>query len=302
MSRKIKSIHRFHQDYKNFSFSDPTNTADEEYKDLTVLLDPSGNVTEEIKYDSNEEVEEKNSYEYNEQGKLLSHTLLYAIENVTEKRVLSRNDKGLLISEMKYYGSDSGECTKYEYNAKDNVSAIEHYDEEGQFLSREEIKYDDNGSLNERATYDASKKLIAKTTFTPPVENLVEEIEYDGSGKILHRTAIKFNEQGKEISTRQTTAEGKLISSVRNSYDERGNLIEKIHKDFYSKTIRYEYNDKDLLITMELFDETGMLLRKNMYEYDDDGNVTTEQTYEMDTTRGGRDKHYGMRYEYLFWE
>ena len=49
---------------------------------------------------------------------------------------------------------------------------------------------------------------------------------------------------------------------------------------------------------MELFDGNGILLRKNLYEYDDEGNVIAEQTYEMDTTRGGRDKHFGTRYEY----
>ena len=64
--------------------------------------------------------------------------------------------------------------------------------------------------------------------------------------------------------------------------------------------MKYEYNEKDLLITQELFDDNGMLLRKNMYDHDEEGNIIAEQTYEMDTTRGGRDKHFGTRYEYEF--
>jgi hypothetical protein len=44
-----------------------------------------------------------------------------------------------------------------------------------------------------------------------------------------------------------------------------------------------------------------MLLRKNMYEYDEEGNVSAEQTYEMDTSRGGRDRHFGSRYEYDYY-
>ena len=300
MGKKIKSIRRFNQNYKNFNFSDLTSRADEEYLELTVILDANGNSSEEIKYLPTSEVEEKSTYEYDTNGKLATHTLLYAIDNFTEKRVLTRNEKGLLISEIKYYSGDSGEKTEYEYNEKDNVTAIIHYDEEGEFISREEIKYDDKGSLTERCTYDINKKIVSRITFTNPADNQIEEIDYDANGAITSKTIIIFNDKGKELSSVQTNPQGKLITSVKNTYDDRGNIIEKVYKDFYSKKVKFEYNDKDLLIVQELFDEQGLLLRKNMYEYDDDKNVIAEQTYEMDTTRGGRDKHFGTRYEYEF--
>ena len=300
MSKKIKSIRRFNQNYKNFNFSDLTSRADEEYLELTVILDANGNSSEEIKYLPTSEVEEKNTYEYDTNGKLATHTLLYAIDNFTEKRVLTRNEKGLLISEIKYYSGDSGEKTEYEYNEKDNVTAIIHFDEEGEFVSREEIIYDDKGGLTERCTYDINKKIVSRITFTNPADNQIEEIDYDANGAITSKTIIIFNDKGKELSSVQTNPQGKLITSVKNTYDDRGNIIEKVYKDFYSKKVKFEYNDKDLLIVQELFDEQGLLLRKNMYEYDDDKNVIAEQTYEMDTTRGGRDKHFGTRYEYEF--
>ncbi len=300
MGKKIKSIRRFNQNYKNFNFSDLTSRADEEYLELTVILDANGNSSEEIKYLPTSEVEEKSTYEYDTNGKLATHTLLYAIDNFTEKRVLTRNEKGLLISEIKYYSGDSGEKTEYEYNEKDNVTAIIHYDEEGEFVSREEIKYDDKGGLTERCTYDINKKIVSRITFTNPADNQIEEMDYDANGAITSKTIIIFNDKGKELSSVQTNPQGKLITSVKNTYDDRGNIIEKVYKDFYSKKVKFEYNDKDLLIVQELFDEQGLLLRKNMYEYDDDKNVIAEQTYEMDTTRGGRDKHFGTRYEYEF--
>ena len=300
MGKKIKSIRRFNQNYKNFNFSDLTSRADEEYLELIVLLDANGNSSEEIKYLPTSELEEKSTYEYDTNGKLATHTLLYAIDNFTEKRVLTRNEKGLLISEIKYYSGDSGEKTNYEYNDKDNVTAIIHYDEEGEFVSREEIKYDDKGGLTERCTYDINKKIESRITLTNPADNQIEEIDYDAGGAIASKTIIILNDKGKELSSVQTNPQGKLITSVKNTYDDRGNIIEKIYKDFYSKKVKFEYNDKDLLIVQELFDEQGLLLRKNMYEYDDDKNVIAEQTYEMDTTRGGRDKHFGTRYEYEF--
>ena len=33
-------------------------------------------------------------------------------------------------------------------------------------------------------------------------------------------------------------------------------------------------------------------------QFDEDGNPIHEHTYEMDTSRGGRDKHFETRYEY----
>ncbi len=300
MSKKIKSIRRFNQNYKNFSFSDLTDHGAEEYLELIVLLNENGNTSEEIKFLSDSSIEEKNSFEYDPNGKLISQTLLYAIDNVTEKKVLTRNEKKLLVSEVKYYGSDSGERTNYEYNEKDILTAITNYDEEGEFISREEIKYDDKGSLAERCTYDVDKKILSRISFTYPENNQIEEVEYDINGTIASKTNILFNEKGKEISSVQTNPHGKLITSIKNTYDERGNIIEKIYKDFYSKNVKFEYNDKDLLISQELFDDSGLLLRKNLFEYDEDGNVIAEQTYEMDTTRGGRDKHFGTRYEYEF--
>ena len=35
-------------------------------------------------------------------------------------------------------------------------------------------------------------------------------------------------------------------------------------------------------LTQELFDGSGLLLRKNVYEYDNDGRLLTEQNYEID--------------------
>jgi hypothetical protein len=301
MAGKIKSIKRFNQNYKNFSFAAPGELAEREYLDLIVKLDEKGNVIEEAKYSADETLEEKNSYSFNDQGKLMSHMLFYALDNVTEKRVLTRNAEGLLVEEIKYYGDDAGERTTYGYNEKNLVTRIERFDEEGDFAGCEEMSYDPAGSLSERITFDAERKILSKIRFSPPVENKVEEIESDADGKIISKTMIQFDEKGKELSTVQTNPDGKLISSIRNVYNEKGNVVEKVYKDYYSKTFTYSYNDRDLLAVQELFDESGILLRKNIFEYDDQGNVVTEQSYEMDTTRGGRDRHHGLRYEYEFY-
>jgi len=297
-SKKVKSVRKYNRYFKSFSFSNTQEVAQEEHLESHIELDDQGNAVLEEKYDSTGELEEKNSFIFNKDGKLLEHTLLYAVDDVTEKRTLKRDDKGRLTEETKFYGDDSGEKTTYAYDDKDNLTERTYYDEEGVFSSREEFKFDEKGSLSEQLKFDVNNKLEGRSTFSQNEDKSIEQCEYDAAGKLQNRTVIKFNEAGKELSSAQTTPEGKLISGIDTVYDDKGNAIERHYKDFYSKTVRSQYDENNRCITQELFDGNGTLLRKNMFEYDEEGNVIHEATYEMDTSRGGRDKHFETRYEY----
>lgn len=301
MAQKIKNIRKFNRYFKSFNFSNTQEAGEEEHLELNIEMNENGDTLSEEKFSADGELEERNSYVYNDKGKLMEHSLLYAAEDATEKRVLVRDDAGKLLKETKYYGGDPGEHTEYTYNSEGEPIERKNFDEEGIFISREVYNYDDKGGLSEQVTYDDKEHIISKMTFSSGVDKSIEQSEYDGKNKLVSRTVVKFNDAGKEISSIQTTPEGKLISGITTVYDERGNVLEKQYKDFYSKTTRYKYDEKDRCIMQELFDGNGTLLRKNMYEFDDDGNLTAEQTYEMDTSRGGRDKHFETRYEYEFY-
>lgn len=300
MSQAIKTVRKFNQHYKSFSFSE-LQTAEEEFLESVIELDANGNILSESKFDADGDLEEKNSYQYESHGKLAEHILLFAAEDVTEKRILTRDDKGRLLEEIKYYGDDSGERTAYTYNDKDQLTERKQYDEEGEFQSQETFAYDEKGSLIEHKRLNKEGKTEEHHTFSKDdTDHTITENEFNASGSLVSKTLSKFDEAGKELTSVQTTADGKLISGVTTTYDEKGNVLEKQFKDFYSKTIRYSYDENNRCITNELFDGNGILLRKNLYEYDEVENVIAEQTYEMDTTRGGRDKHFGTRYEYDF--
>ncbi len=296
---KYKTIHRYNQHYKNFNFSDLTPQAEEEYLDLTIELDADGKVVSESKFTTDGELEERSTFVYGPHGKLVEHELFYVVDDAREKRVLTRNEKGYLLSEVKYYGDEEGSRTNYEYDQKDNIVAIINLDEEGVFVSREEVKYDDKGVIVERVMIDSDNKVVSKTTFNYLSATQIEEIETDAKGQLTSKTMNTFDDKGNELSTVQTNPQGKLISAISNVYDDRGNIVEKIYKDFYSKKVKNEYDDLNRLIKQEIYDNTGMLVKRNAYVYDDEGNVLEEQNYEMDSSRGGRDRHYGTRYEYL---
>jgi YD repeat-containing protein len=301
MPKTIKTIRKFSQHYRTFSFSEMQPNADQEFLESVIELDPSANVLVESKFDSEGELEEKNTFAYESHGKVIEHVLLYAVEDVTEKRVMKRDEKGRLLEEIKYYGDDSGERTTYVYDEKDNLIERKQYDEEGNFQTHEIFTYDENASLLEHKKLNKDNVIEEHRSFLHPDKLTIVENEFNPDGSLATKTLFKFDDEGKELTAVQTTSDGKLVSAVATIYDEKNNVIERQYKDFYSKTIRYRYDETNRCIADELYDGNGMLLRKKLVDYDEEGNVVAEQTYEMDTTRGGRDKHFGTRYEYEYY-
>src|SRR5689334_22514153 len=112
-AQKIKNIKRYNRYFKSFNFSNTQEVAEEEHLESTTELDTNGETLSEEKFSADGELEERNTYVFNDKGKLIEHSLLYAAEDATEKRVLERDGEGKLIKETKYYGGDPGEHTEY---------------------------------------------------------------------------------------------------------------------------------------------------------------------------------------------
>lgn len=299
VSSRIKTVRRFYQQYKSLSFSELMRKADEEYLAYVAEMDEKGQLIRESKFDADGELEERNDYRYSSGGKLTEHVLLYAVDDVTERRVLRRDDRDLLLEEMKMYGDDTGERSTYSYDTEGKLTEIVHYDEEGVLAHREELNYSSDGGVSLRKRMDAEGRILEETVFQKADDGMtIEQREFSPEGNLQTLSVTKVDAAGNELSTKQSTSEGKLVSAIYSTYDERGNAVERVYKDFYSKTVRSVYDDADRLVSQELFDGSGLLLRKHLYEYDEKGQLGAEQVFEMDASGGGRDKHYGTRYEY----
>ncbi len=296
---KFKTIKKYNQNFKNYNFSEDTPVAELEFLEMTIDFDTEGRVVSEIKFTEDGEMEEQNDYRYDANGKLIEHELYYALDEAREKVVLVRDEKGKLVSETKMYGDEKGAHVEFEYDSKDRVVAIVNYDDDGDFSSRETIEYNDAGGIVKRSTLGIDNKIVSEIKFVYLSDKQVEETHYDEKGKMGNLTVTTFDDKGKEVNSVERNAQGKLISSMLNIFDDRGNVIEKIYKDFHSKKVKNEYDEKDQLILQEIFDTNGLLVKRNTYDYDEAGNIISEQNFEMDSSRGGRDRHFGTRYEYI---
>ncbi|MFM9052643.1 MAG: hypothetical protein ACKOKF_10085 [Bacteroidota bacterium] len=302
MEKSISTIRRFNQHYRTLSFSELMSKADDEFLELVVRLGKGGHPLEESKFDSGGDLEERNEYRYTASGKLSEHILYYASEDVTERRVLVRDVNDRTIQEVRYYGDDTGERLEYSYDEKGQVVTVVRFDEEGEFDYREEMFYDLEGSITHRNKTDKDGKPLGSLVFIKESKDSIDEKELDAEGRLMTLTTFKYDEKGNETLSEQRKADGSLISGVYTTYDESGKVLERRHKDFFSKIVRYAYDENGRMIAQEMLDASGLLLRKNVYEYDENGRISKEQVFEIDASRGGRDKHYGTRYEYDYFD
>ena len=297
--KTYKTIKRYNQNFKNFNFSDLSPIADIEYLEMVIEFDSEGKLLSEMKYQANGELEEENNYKYDVNGKLVEHHFFYAMDDARETVVMTRNEKGKLISEVKFYGTDQGARIEFEYDNEDRVIGILNYDDDSDFVSKETILYNEKGAVVSRTSIGVDDKIVSDVKFNYKSETEIEELSYDATVKLISTTTTTFDDKGRELTNIEKNVQGKLISSLQNIFDERGNVAEKIFKDFYNKRVKNQYDELDRLIVQEIFDTTGMVVKRNSFEYDEEGNVTNEHSFEMDSSRGGRDKHFGTRYEYI---
>jgi hypothetical protein len=294
-----KRVKRFAATYRSLAAvgSEPAS----EYLENLVEFDGQGNVSRESKFFPDGNAEEISSYEYDSGGRMTGHLLEYVPDETSEKKVLERDGEGRITRETKYYGEFAGEHTDYVYNADGLITEVKSFDEEGDFSMREEITYDDKKQIASRSFFDNEGKLNEKRVFAIAADGLsVEEQVFDQAGTLKSNRTTKLNPEKKETDVVEKTGQGKLVSATHSVYDLNGNLIERHFKDFYSKVLKYAYDEQNRCISEELFDDHGTLLRKQIFEYDNEGRLVAEQNYEMDMTRGGRDKHQSLRYEYEY--
>jgi len=129
----------------------------------------------------------------------------------------------------------------------------------------------------------------------------IEQNEYDGAGKLKSKTVIIFNEAGKEVSSSQRTADGKLSQALTVLTMKKVMLLSAITKIFIQKSFGINMMKIIIALLQELFDGTECVERKIFLNMTKTAIFIHEQTYEMDTnTRVDAINILKQGYEYVF--
>ena len=205
---------------------------------------------------------------------------------------------------------------------------IKKYNEKGSLIEDSSpggkivYKYNEKGKLILETSYNADNTVHYMDVYSyDSLENMKEKTEFEnspkdssGSGKIVFKTASKYNPKSLEIEKTFFDSDGKIQSRQIFAYDAKGNKTEEadydsasiqtgkkvlaydvknkiilmllMKKDSVTAKYAYEYNEAGLKTKSLCYESDGSINYKTIYEYDTRKNLISENTYQSaGTTR-----------------
>ncbi len=295
---KIKSSKKYTTRFKKMAFG---GEPDGEILSVHSLYDDQGKVIEETRIDE-EDQEEKHVFAYSETGKLIRHELSIESDGISETFEYTRDEKGRVIQEIKYYGDDPGERVVYVYAAHEQPVSISRFDADGEPETVETISYNEKNLLTEHINANAANKIteVSRIEYDEN-DRPVKKTVFDGKDEMISVTSLSYNENNELIRITEKNKEGKVVSDITTTYDERGNVTSRKVRDFHSKSLQFSYDENDNCIEEAVYDEHGNMTMKSNYEFDADNHIISESGYFLDMNRGSQMANSQSRYEYEFY-
>ncbi len=299
----VKSIKKYATPIRSIMRSGANEESVKEYIIWEAEFDMNRLPTVETKYFDNGQIEEVHQYEYNEKGNTLLHKITIPGEGIEESFITERDAIGNPIKITKMYADEQGEITQYVYSENGKPIQIDQYDADGEHEQTEWISYDDKGNAIKKHVKNYQDEAESFYVFSyNDKELLVLQEEQDSLGKTVGTLTFDFDNEGKEINSKQTNETNKVIAEINSIYNELGKLIRRESQSFYVRISEYEYDERGNLLEESLSEENGFVITRSRYVYDDKDMVIEETLYETDLTRAGRDTHIVHRFEYSFQE
>lgn len=264
--------------------------------------DPKGEILAQTNYSSDGLLVEKIAFTYDDQGRIVTQNYYTEPDEPSEVIHYERNEKGILVKDVKKYLDGSFDTTTYKYDDQGRLvekitvddegvtDLLEQFswkdklpvkrqtvDSEGNITSFEEFVYDDHGNPVEHRQMNEETGENQKTIsqFDESKRKINEEI-YDDEGDIIEKTAYRFDEKGKLLSTEfESTVK---ISTTQYTYDDEGNLLGLGETD---------EDGNQLLLVEHTYDEQNNRLESMVFS--NGGSFSTNQ-------------HYKLKYEYEWFD
>lgn len=214
---------------------------------------------------------------FDEAGNVISDSAAdYTYDKAGNKLTDKIYEDGVLVSSAEYdFDSDGMTFKKYETEYyEDGSKCVYEYNESGDSMGYE--VYDENGTKTEsyRSEYitDEKGELVGEKVYENDV--LIQEMKYaagnDGTEEFLYITEMaSYDEDG---------------ARTVEIYDENGEVIKELGYDaegtkLYDYELKYIYDAAANLVAIEKV-ENGEVKQEIKYEYNSDGALISEKTYE----------------------
>lgn len=226
-------------------------------------------------------------------------------ERVIQKDIITHNDDELITSIISYGIDDKLEMkTTFTYDEKGNTieQIIDTYNR-GEHIHKKHLSiYDEERKSKIFEAYENG--VLKRKSISIKDESYSIEKIYDKYGNIAQKIEKRFDEN-KKVITRKVYERENLIIAEENSYDENGNLCEKVINNSKTKgqmreTKRYNSFNKVVEHSRIFVGEpkvSSLLSSNSFFEYDEKGNLIKK--YKTSREEDGCVRHRDM-YTYKY--
>jgi hypothetical protein len=267
----------------NISDLDESAIREKEFINQITILNDAGLPEEVVTYNPDGTIEHKYKYQYNSEGKVIDELLVESDDEVTQHRSMEYNEDGLLSKEYVHYLDGSSDQLLFTYDKEGHVLSRRSIDSEGETgnylvniydenLLVSETEYEIGGEIitQHKIIYD-EKGNISEEVFRTPEENYHLLYSYDEKGQasvrrrynddkhLLERNTFTYDSEGRISESMEETSTG--IEITYYTYDDAGNVIQQEEKT---------EEGESLSILERTYDSSNRLLTSSLY-YDKPG-------------------------------
>jgi antitoxin component YwqK of YwqJK toxin-antitoxin module len=252
------------------------------------VFDENGNLIEEIKCDDGGHIIGVMKYTYNNKHQLIEEETMNELGEMEEKITYEPDDNGNILKQHIHYMDETCDTLTYEYENDKLVRKVLTTDE-GEVESEEIFVYNGDQLISEKKTEEG--ETVLKNVFTYDDQGNVVSAEVENNDE-TYTLENEYDEKGHRIKTLKRDEEGKLLEKSLMKYDDAGNLIEIIEEDRFKKnTILIIYDENNNAIGQKEFNRHGLPNHEVERFYDGDGNVL-----QVRASIAGNDRQPAMKY------
>lgn len=201
------------------------------------------------------EISERTTRTFDIKGRVLTETRYY-LEGGADVTSFEYQGENLVLKHVIDTDGEEGEKETWEYNNGKLIREVK-YSLFGDVEAEKEYEYNENGVLSDVTENIFREEQPEKTvTFYDDKGRLTTEKKYDHKGRLVSRTIVQYNANGKPELFEEENVKGKKTTIL--TYDNAGNNITQEETDQNGNRISYiqrNYNESGNLESTEIIME-----------------------------------------------
>jgi hypothetical protein len=271
---------------------------------LEQFFDKSKNKIKEVILSEEGDEEQIITYSYDNDGNLISEKHHFLFDEIEENTAF-KYENNLLVEKKKEFSYGSIETIVFSYNIHKLPTSIKVLDEDGIEEESEIFEYEGKNLIH----YLKQNALVGKDTeiwFKYDEKNrVIEEKRWSHNDLKTLTTYYDYTNDEDEPNIKIKNDKGAVVEAHKKELNEKKQLvkheIQTVNNGLKTFITSYEYNELGKITFLETINQSGILERSVIANYDERGLLTSEIKSEYEVAIGNINT-FTLKYEYTFYQ